>query len=99
MNSNEYMIDIDLPELTKEFVELIPSQVALTNKLMKDGKLSGYTLALDRTKLWITINAESEHEAIEILQAFPIYSFLQYKIYKLAFNNTVSFTLPKVSLN
>jgi len=99
MNTFEYMIDIDLPELTKEFIELIPSQVAMTNRLMKKGKLTSYTLTSDRTKLWVTLNAASEDEVIEILQSFPIYSYLQYKIYKLAFNNYVSFSLPKVSLN
>lgn len=99
MNTFEYLIDIDLPELTKEFIELIPSQVAMTNRLMKKGKLTSYTLASDRTKLWVTLNAASEDEVIEILQSFPIYSYLQYKIYKLAFNNYVSFSLPKVSLN
>ncbi len=99
MDNFEYMVDIELPELTKEFIELIPGQVAITNRLMKKGKLTSYTLAQDRTKLWVTLNAATEEEVIEILKSFPIYSYLNYKIYKLAFNNNISFTLPKVSLN
>lgn len=99
MDNFEFMIDITLPELSKEFTELIPSQVALINKLMKKGKLTSYTLAQDRSKLWVTLNAASEDEAVETLKSFPVYSYLEYKIYKLAFNNYISFTLPKVSLN
>lgn len=96
---NEYMIDIDLPELTQEFISLIPSQIVVTNKLMKSGKVSSYTLSSDRTKLWIMINAETEKEAIDILKSFSIFPYFDYNIYKLAFNNTISVFLPKVSLN
>jgi muconolactone delta-isomerase len=96
---NEYMVDIDLPELTQEFVSLIPSQIVTTNKLMKSGKISSYTLSSDRTKLWVLINAESEKEATDILKTFPIYPYLDFNIYKLAFNNTISVFLPKLSLN
>ena len=96
---NEFMVDINLPKLTKELISLIPSQIAVTNKLMKSGKLSTYTLSMDRTKLWVMIKAESENEAIEVLRTFPIYPYIDFYIYKLAFNNTVSFLIPKVSLN
>jgi hypothetical protein len=96
---NEYMVDINLPELTQEFISLIPSQISVTNRLMKSGKLSTYALSMDRTKLWVMINANSEKEAIDILKTFPIYPYLDFNIYKLAFNNKVSFLLPKVSLN
>lgn len=66
------MLDIDLPTLTHEFISLIPSQISLTNKLMKAGKVSSYTLSVDRTKLWVMIDAESEPEAIEIFTSSPL---------------------------
>jgi len=96
---NEYMIDIDLPEMTQEFISLIPSQIVVINKLMKTGKISSYTLSSDRTKLWVLINAETEKEVVDILKEFPIYPYLIFNVYKLAFNNTISVFLPKVSLN
>ncbi len=96
---NEYMVDINLPKLSKDIIPLIPRQISVINKLMQAGKLSTYTLSMDRTKLWIMMRADSENEAIEVLRTFPIYPYIDFYIYKLAFNNTISFLAPRLSLN
>ena len=63
---NTFMISIGLPtDLTQEFISLIPKQRTQVDKLMDEGKILHYSLALDRSQLWVTIGAKTEHEAME----------------------------------
>jgi len=96
---NQYLFDITLPEeLTEEFVSLIPRQRAHIETLMVKGVVTSYGLAFDRSKAWVTLFAESEGSAHEILSGFPLCKFFVAKLYPLAFHN-VSLSLTKVSLN
>lgn len=97
---SEYMITCDLPKLiTEELVQLVPQQRAVVNQLFKKGALTGYTLALDRSKLWITALSNSEEGVMEILAQMPIMPFMQVEIYPLAFHNAARVILPALSLN
>lgn len=96
---NQYLFDISLPEyLTDEFVSLIPQQRAQVDTLMIKGVVSSYCLAFDRSKLWITLHADSEDHAREIIASFPLARFFRTKLYPLAFHN-MTISLTKVSLN
>ena len=58
---NTYMISISLPtELTEEFILLIPKQRKRIDELMDEGKVLHYSLALDRSQVWVTLIAGSE---------------------------------------
>jgi hypothetical protein len=60
---------------------------------MIKGVVTSYGLAFDRSKVWVTMRAESEGRAHEIVQAFPLYKFFDVRLYPLAFHNmTHSFT-------
>jgi len=96
---NEYMADINLPKLSKELIALIPRQICIINRLMQSGKLSTYTLSMDRTKLWVMIRADNENEAINVLRTFPFYPYIDFYIYKLALNNIIPSLAPRLSLN
>ena len=97
---NTFMISIGLPtELTQEFISLIPKQRTQVDKLMDDGKILHYSLALDRSQLWVTIGAKSEHEAMDIISTFPLIHFMKPEIFELAFHNSVSTELPKLIMN
>ena len=64
---NQYMIDIDLPSTpTEEFIELIPSQRAHVNTLMAESKIVSYSLSMDRSRLWVIVNAETSEAAREV---------------------------------
>lgn len=55
------MVDFTMPkELPDEFVGLIPRQRSAVNKLMNDGKVLNYALALEHGKLWAVFSVESE---------------------------------------
>lgn len=94
------MITTKLPGvITEEFVKLIPQQRALVNKLMDEGKIMQYSLAMDRSFLWITISASSEQEVMDILSTFPLIHYMKPEVSELAFYNSVSTELPKLIMN
>jgi len=97
---NQYMIIIKLPtELTEDFVRLIPKQRKHIDKLMDEGKILQYSLAMDRSLVWVTMNASSEEQVMDRLSKFPMIGFMNPKICELAFYNSVSNELPKLIMN
>ncbi len=96
----EYMITCDLPEvLTEEFMDLIPEQREEVNNLFQAGIFTGYTLALDRSKLWITLLGKDEEQVMEVLARLPLMPYFRVEIYPLAFHNAARVVLPALSLN
>jgi len=96
----QYMIDISLPtDPNTEYFALIPLQRAHIEKLLEQGVVMGYSLSIDRSKLWIVMNAPNEREALEVLSAFPLFKYFQPKIYPLMFHNTSLMSLIRVSMN
>ena len=96
----QYMVDISLPEVfSQSFVSLIPSQRAMVNRLLQEGTIRAYSLALDRSKLWVVLVAESEEAADELLETFPIMDHCSYVLAELMFHDMVSNELPRISLN
>jgi hypothetical protein len=97
---DHYMIDISLPaDPNTEYFALIPLQRAHIEKLLEEGIVIGYSLSLDRSRLWIAMNARDEREAVEILSAFPLFKYFEPTIYPLLFHNTSLMSLIKVSMN
>lgn len=97
---NTYMICIDFPtELTHEFISLIPKQRTRVDELMDEGKILHYSLAIDRSKLWVTVVAQSENRALDIIASFPLIHFMKPEIFELAFHNSISNDLPKLIMN
>jgi len=96
----QFMIDISLPmEPNTEFFALIPLQRAHIEKLLEQGVVMGYSLSLDRSKLWIAMNSHDEREAVEILSTFPLFHYFEPTIYPLMFHNTSLMSLIKISMN
>ena len=96
----QFMVEITLPsELTEEFLELIPKQRVLVNQLFNQGKLTSYSLALDRSKLWATIVAESEEEVVYILSLLPMRKYMEATIHQLAFHQNTTHNLARISMN
>jgi len=96
----QFMIEVAIPaEPNAEFISLIPAQRAHIEKLLEQGTVMGYSLSLDRSKLWITMNARHEREALEILRTFPLYEYFELTMHPLMFHNSSIRSLLKVSLN
>jgi hypothetical protein len=97
---NQYLAVISLrTELNEEFVALIPAQRKHVDHLIGEGTVTGYSLAHDRSKLWITLVAETKQEAAEILAGFPLSKFFETELHPLAFHQSSRASLLKVSLN
>jgi muconolactone delta-isomerase len=97
---SQHMIDISLPtDPDGEFYALIPQQRAHINELLAQGVVMGYSLSFDRSKLWIVLNARNEHDAIEILSAFPMFRYFEITIHPLMFHNDSVMALNRMSMN
>lgn len=95
-----FLIDVELPsELTEEMISIIPEQRKRVDKLMDEGVISTYTLALDRSKLWIVLYATDSDEASDIVDALPLGYYFDYEVFPLAFHNSVANLIPSISLN
>lgn len=97
---NHFMIDITLPELlTEEFLSLIPRQRVQVNKLFSEGRLASYALSADRSKLWVTLFAETEEEVASLVSTFPLRKFMRLEVYRLAFIESANANIARISMN
>ena len=95
----QYLVEIFLPEFTEEFFELVPAQREYINQCMSKGSIRSYSLAADRSKLWVMFTTASEAEMLKILNRFPIIKWINYKTYPLMFHNSMEMMIPAISLN
>lgn len=97
---NQYLVDVDVSDTqSEEFLSLIDDQREHMNYLMSQGSMSSFGLSSDRTRAWITINAESEEEVRELIEAMPLSHFMMVTIHELSFFNVAGSGLPAISLN
>lgn len=96
----QFMAQITLPEyMEDEFMALIPEQRAYVDQLMNEGIITGYSLSMDRSMLWVTFNSKNEKAVTKILSSFPIADYIQYEVVELAFHNSATLYFPTLSLN
>lgn len=97
----QYMVEIELPEVfSEEYLALIPEQVDQVNKLIAEKKITSYTLNNRRSRLWTTLEAESEEDVIEVISTFPLIKWMKFEIHDLMLNYQNSAVIvPRMSLN
>lgn len=94
-----YMVEFDLPDsLTDEIMSVIPRHREHVDRLLGEGIIQHYSLAIDRSKLWVVIVANSEEEVGEIIADFPLIDYMTPKIHTLMFSNSHS-DIPMINLN
>ncbi len=94
-----FIVESDIPELTPEFMQLIPEHMQVVQRLFSEEKILTYAVSEDRTRWWCHIEAEDEMEVMEILGQMPIMPFMRPQIHGLMIYNTAEIGLPKISLN
>lgn len=95
-----FMVEVGLPiEPSKEFFALIPSQRAMVIDLLMKRKFLSYTLAADRSKVWIVMVAETELDARSVLGKQPMDKYFSYMFTELMFHDMAGALFPSVSLN
>lgn len=94
-----FMIEFDLPEAPdEEFFSLIPRQRYVINNLMAEGVIKSYSLAVDRSRLWVIAQAESEFAVMEIIADMPLSPYMTPVVSELMFHNSYEAVMP-FSLN
>ena len=95
-----FMVEVRLPlDPPQEFFTLIPSQRAIMVDLLMKRKFMSYTLAADRSKVWIVMIAETELDAHELLEKQPMDKYFSYTFTELMFHDMAGTMFPAVSLN
>lgn len=85
------MVECILPEeLPAEFVLLIPKQREAVKKMMVKGTISSYTLAEDRSKLWIVFKSDTKEKAADSFESLPLAKFMTYHLAETAVHRIVS---------
>lgn len=91
-----FQVHIKLPEFfTRRFAALIPQQ----RELVKKRTILNYALDMDRKNLWVTVQANSQLEVMDILSTFPIIKEVKVEIYELAFFDSGPVGLPDLIMN
>ena len=96
----QFLVDFALPSnLDEEFMDLIPYQRAMVNRLFKDGVLLNYALSLESSRMWAVISAHSELEVEAIVSDLPLTEYMNFEINMLTFYNSVQPVTPDFSMN
>ena len=96
-----YMIELALPDpITPEFMALIPQNMEVTNKLLSEGKIQYYTVSLERSRVWMVVEAESEFDAESVLADLPLSPYMTPTFFPIMFHrNATNISFPAISLN
>lgn len=94
------MVDFTLPtDLPEEFVNKIPQQRSMVNRLLSEGKILNYALSLENSKLWVIFAAASETELMEMVQRLPLTRYMKLRVNELTFFNSFNAFVPAFSVN
>lgn len=94
----KYMVEFKFSPFSFEMEELIPKQRLVVERLFEAGILFTYTLASDRSQLWVVLQADSESELMTYIDDFPLTRFSEYNYKEIMFHDTVRF-IPSMSMN
>lgn len=95
-----FQVHIKLPDFfSKRFASLIPAQRERVTQLMEARVILNYALDMERANLWITMQAKSQKEIMDILATFPIIKFVKVEIFELAFFDSAPMGLPELIMN
>lgn len=94
-----FMVEFELPqEFSDDFVALIPEQRMKIDRLLLEGKVRTYAMALDRTILWMIVDANTEFEVLELIAGLPLSDFMDPYVSELIFHDS-SEIVHEFSLN
>lgn len=95
-----FQVHVKLPEIfTRRFAALIPQQRERVHQLMEERVILNYALDMDRTQLWVTLQAKDQETAMDILATFPIIKEVKVEIFELAFFDSAPMGLPELNMN
>jgi len=94
------MVNIILPEeVDDDFISLLPQQKAFVDQLMQKGFITTYSLAGDRSRLWVIFKVGEENHVRGLVSCFPIIEKVVYEIIPLISHQDSSTIIQSFSLN
>ena len=95
-----FQVHITLPDVfTRRFASLIPQQRERVNQLLQDRVILNYALDIDRSHLWVTMQAKDQQTIMDVLATFPIIKDVKVEIFELAFFDSAPMGLPELIMN
>ena len=95
-----FQVHIKLPDIfTRRFAALIPQQRERVNQLMEERIILNYALDMERSHLWVTMQAKDQETVMDILATFPIIKDVKVEIFELAFFDSAPMGLPELNMN
>jgi len=94
-----YMVEFELPSMmAPEFLARIPEQRNRVDEFMAEGRIRSYSLAVNRSRLWMIVVADSDFEVMQLIGQLPLIDFMIPSINSLMFHHSME-ALMAVSLN
>jgi hypothetical protein len=95
---NKYQVSIKF-YADEDFMSYVPAHRSYISKLINNGTIDQYSVALESGKAWITINAETLEEVEEILQKSPLHHYWDYEIDVIYIYDSQLYRFPKLVMN
>jgi muconolactone delta-isomerase len=97
----DYLLTFQLPDVMDEsFIQTIPMHRAKVNSLIEAGVIKSYSVAINREKLWMVVEATDENDVHQIIESLPLHEYLNdYTIDILMFSLNANSEMPHISLN
>lgn len=70
----QYLVEFDPLNsiMSPEFLALIPQQEAEVQELLREEKLLSYAMSANRSRIWMSLWAESDFKVLEIIARLPL---------------------------
>lgn len=94
----KYLVTIRF-EMVEEFMNNVPAHRTYINYLINKGIVDHYVVSMETNRSWITINAGSKKEVIELLEKSPLYKWWDYEIDELFVYDGQTYRLPALTAN
>jgi len=99
METSFFHVEINLKQFDERFGTLLPAHRAYVNALLMKGQIQSYSVAEDRSKLWIVLNCH-ELDVENLINKMPLHIYFEdYNITPLLFHNNHEQMMPAISLN
>ena len=80
-------------------MQAVQAHRAYINKLINDMVIEHYAVSLESKRSWITMNAESKEDVVQILSRSPLFPFWTLEIDELFVLDGQHYRLPELNLN
>lgn len=86
-------------EMDEDFMSFVPPHRTYINYLLNKGIIDSYAVSMETQNSWITVNANTKKEVIDILEKSPLSKYWSYEVVELFVYDSQSTRLPAVQLN